>query len=128
MAKTTPWNKIKAEYLKGSSPKELAQKYKLKPKAISNKATIEKWANEKKQIKANISKNVEKDIENGAKEAICFLREVVNCTDEETKDRISAAKGLLDVSGYKSQKHQLENTGISIQVIDEKHKKMLEDL
>ena len=128
MAKTTPWNKIKAEYLKGSSPKELAEKYSLKPKAISNKATIEKWAGQRKQIKANISKNIEEEINDGAKEAINFLRQVINSLDEETKDRISAAKGLLDVSGLKTQKHEVENKGINIVVLDDKHKQMLEDL
>ena len=75
MSKTTPWNKIKAEYLKGSSPKELAQKYSLKPKAISNKATIEKWAGQRKQIKANVSKNIEEEINDGAKEAINLLKQ-----------------------------------------------------
>ena len=30
MAKTTPWNKIKADYLNGVTPKELAEKYGLK--------------------------------------------------------------------------------------------------
>ena len=128
MSKTTPWNKIKAEYLKGSSPKELAQKYSLKPKAISNKATIEKWAGQRKQIKANISKNIEEEINDGAKEAINLLRQVINSLDEETKDRISAAKGLLDVSGLKTQKHEVENKGINIVVLDDKHKQMLEDL
>ena len=128
MAKTTPWNKIKAEYLKGSSPKELAQKYSLKPKAISNKATIEKWAGQRKQIKANVSKNIEEEINDGAKEAINLLRQVVNSLDEETKDRISAAKGLLDVSGLKTQKHEVESKGINIVVLDDKHKQMLEDL
>ena len=47
MAKTTPWNKIKKEYLDGVTPKELAIKYKIKARSISDKAYEEDWKEEK---------------------------------------------------------------------------------
>lgn len=48
--KTTPWTKIKAEYLSGVAPKELADKYGLKSKQISDKANKDKWVVEKAEI------------------------------------------------------------------------------
>lgn len=105
MARTTPWTKIKAEYLQGAFPRELAKKYKIKAKAISDKANKEQWVSEKSEICENVRKNVEEDINEGATEAVAYLRKVVNNPKEETKDRIAAAKGLLSVSGLeKSEK------------------------
>ena len=37
-------------------------------------------------------------------------------------------KAILDISGLKTQKHEVENKGINIVVADKEHKKMLEDL
>lgn len=105
MAKSTPWTKIKAEYLSGITPRDLAKKYKIKAKAISDKANKEQWVIEKSEICEKVRKNVEEDINEGATEAVAYLREVVNNRSEETKDRIAAAKGLLSVSGLeKSEK------------------------
>lgn len=105
MAKNTPWTKIKADYLSGITPRELAQKYKIKAKAISDKANKEQWVSEKSEICEKVRKTVEDNIKDGATEAIEYLREVVNNQDEKTVDRIAAAKGLLSVSGLeKSEK------------------------
>lgn len=105
MARTTPWTKIKGEYLSGITPRDLAQKYKIKAKTITEKASKENWVVEKATICKNIQEKVEDNISQGATEAIAYLREVVNNSKEETKDRIAAAKGLLSVSGLeKSEK------------------------
>ena len=105
MAKNTPWTKIKADYLSGITPRELAQKYKIKAKAISDKANKEQWVSEKSEICEKVRKTVEDNIKDGATEAIEYLREVVNNNEEKTVDRIAAAKGLLSVSGLeKSEK------------------------
>lgn len=105
MAKNTPWTKIKADYLSGITPRELAQKYKIKAKAISDKANKEQWVSEKSEICEKVRKTVEDNIKDGATEAIEYLREVVNNKEEKTVDRIAAAKGLLSVSGLeKSEK------------------------
>lgn len=101
-----PWNDIKADYLHGIEPKSIAEKYKFDDintlyNAIDNRG----WKKEKTEIYENIRNNVEDNITEGAKEAIIYLREVVNNKKEETKDRIAAAKGLLSVSGLeKSEK------------------------
>lgn len=105
MAKATPWTKIKGDYLSGITPRELAKKYKIKAKTITEKASKEDWVVEKATICKNVQEKIEDNISKGATEAVAYLREVVNNTKEETKDRIAAAKGLLSVSGLeKSEK------------------------
>lgn len=108
--KTTPWNKIKAEYLQGVTPKELAQKYHLKAKQISDKANEEKWVAEKAKISENLRINVQeriKDLTNQALEALC---NVINDPECKNADKVSAARAILDVSGLKSLKQDI--TGI----------------
>lgn len=108
--KTTPWNKIKAEYLQGVTPKELAQKYHLKAKQISDKANEEKWVAEKAKISENLRIDVQeriKDLTNQALEALC---NVINDPECKNADKVSAARAILDVSGLKSLKQDI--TGI----------------
>jgi uncharacterized protein YjcR len=52
--KPTPWLEIKTEYLKGCSPKELAEKYSVTSKAIREKASKENWVDEKTTIFNNL--------------------------------------------------------------------------
>ena len=54
MSKRTPWVEIKSEYLLGVTPKELAEKYGLDPKAIHEKASKENWTEEKARICKNL--------------------------------------------------------------------------
>lgn len=108
--KTTPWNKIKAEYLQGVTPKELAQKYHLKAKQISDKANEEKWVAEKAKISENLRIDIQeriKDLTNQALDALC---NVINDPECKNTDKVSAAKAILDVSGLKSIKQDV--TGI----------------
>lgn len=128
MAKTTHWNKIKAEYLQGATPKELAQKYGLKTKTISDKATKEKWTAEKSQICVNIREKTEDKIERITNIALRRLEDVLTGEYVRTNDLVSAIGKALDISGLKSQKHEVENKGINIVVADKEHQKMLEDL
>lgn len=102
-----PWLEIKAEYLQRIPPRDLAAKYKVSVKTISDRAVKEKWTKEKEEICANVRKNVEQDIKDGSTEAVAYLRSVINDSNEETKDRISAAKGILEVSGLKSLKQEI---------------------
>lgn len=128
MAKTTPWNKIKADYLNGVTPKELAEKYKITAKQIHDKAFRDSWVAERASIAEKTRESVQKRIDrltNLALERLeCVLREDLI----RTSDLISAIGKALEVSGLKSQKHEVENKGINIFVADEKHKKMLEEL
>ena len=128
MAKTTPWNKIKKEYLDGVTPKELAIKYKIPAKSIHEKSSKENWTGEK----ASISKNLQVDVQEKIKEltnlALDTLKNVINDPECKHADKVSASRALLDVSGLKTQKHEVENKGINIVVADKEHKRMLEDL
>ena len=128
MAKTTPWNKIKKEYLEGVSPKDLASKYGIAAKSIHEKASKEHWVDEK----ASICKNVQEDVQEQIKEltnlALQALRSVINDPECKHADKVSASRAILDISGLKTQKHEVENKGINIVVADKEHKRMLEDL
>lgn len=112
MAKTTPWNKIKADYLNGVTPKELSGKYKITAKSIHEKASKEKWVEEK----ASICKNVQEDVQERIKEltnlALETLRNVINDPESKSQDKVSASRAILDVSGLKSLKQEV--TGVSI--------------
>lgn len=128
MAKTTAWNKIKADYLNGVTPKELASKYKVVAKQIHEKASKENWTVEKARICKNLQENVQERIKTLTNLALDTLCEVIKAEDSKYQDKVSASKAILDISGLKTQKHEVENKGINIFVADEKHKKMLEEL
>jgi uncharacterized protein YjcR len=111
MAKTTAWNKIKADYLNGVTPKELASKYKITAKQIHEKASKEHWVDEKASICKNLQEDVQeriKELTNLALETLC---EVIKADDSKYQDKVSASKAILDVSGLKSLKQEV--TGVS---------------
>lgn len=129
MAKITPWTKIKAEYLQGATPKELAKKYNLTAKQIRDKASRNKWSYEKSTICDETRQNIQSKIQELSNNALEVLSEVMNHPDTEDKDRVSAARAILDVSGLKSVKQEIKGfNGFNIVVADKKHKEMLEDL
>lgn len=105
--KNIPWLQIKADYLQQIPPRDLAKKYKISAKTISDKANEERWKEEKAKLSENVRKCLEQDIKDGSNEAVSYLRSVVQDEDAETKDRIAAAKGILDVSGLKSSKQEI---------------------
>ena len=128
MAKTTAWHKIKADYLNGVTPKELAEKYKLPVEKIYYKIDNDSWAKEKTKINENVRSNVQERIDRLTNLALERLECVLREDEIKMNDLISAIGKALEVSGLKSQKHEIENKGINIIVADEKHKKMLEEL
>jgi uncharacterized protein YjcR len=128
MAKTTPWNKIKKDYLNGITPKELASKYKITAKSIHEKASKENWVDERASISKNLQESVQERIKELTNLALDTLCEVIKADDSKYQDKVSASKAILDISGLKTQKHEVENKGINIVVADKEHKKMLEDL
>ncbi len=105
--KTTPWVKIKAEYLQGVTPKELAVKYKIKAKAISDKANEEKWVAEKSKISENVRKDVQEKIKEYANTALEALMKIINDEESKNSDIVQASKAILDVSGLKSMKQEI---------------------
>lgn len=111
MAKGVPWNKIKADYLSGITPKELAEKYKLTPKQIHEKASKESWVAEKESISKNLQVDVQgriKELTNLALETLC---EVINDPESNNKDKVAASKAILDVSGLKTLKQEVSGVG-----------------
>lgn len=118
MAKATPWNKIKADYLNGVAPKELAGKYKITAKSIHEKASKENWVDEK----ASISKNLQEDVQERIKEltnlALETLRGVINDPESKSQDKVSASRAILDVSGLKSLKQEVSGVSIPSVIIN----------
>ena len=107
MAKTTPWNKIKKEYLDGVPVKELAIKYKIKARSISDNAYEEDWKEEKTRIAENIRDDVQSRIKELTNLALDTLKNVINDPEAKHTDKVSASKALLDVSGLKSVKQEV---------------------
>ena len=111
MAKTTPWNKIKVDYLNGVTPKELAEKYKIDINKLYNKIDNDSWAKEKTEINENIRNDVQERIKELTDLALETLCEVIKAGDSKYQDKVSASKAILDVSGLKSLKQEV--TGVS---------------
>ena len=111
MSKVTPWNKIKADYLNGVTPKELASKYKITAKSIHEKASKENWVDEKASISKNVQESVQERIKELTNVALETLYNVINNVEAKDADRISASRAILDVSGLKSLKQEV--TGVS---------------
>jgi CRISPR/Cas system CMR subunit Cmr6 (Cas7 group RAMP superfamily) len=111
MAKGVPWNKIKVDYLNGITPKELAEKYKLTAKQIHDKANRDSWVKEKTSIAEKTRENVQeriKELTNLALETLC---EVINDPETSSRDKVSASKAILDVSGLKTLKQEVSGVG-----------------
>ena len=107
MTKTIPWLKLKAEYLQGVTPQMLAKKYKLTSKQIRDKANRGNWANEKATIRDKTRQNLQNKIDVLSNNALEVLSEVMNNLETENKDKVSAARAILDVSGLKSVKQEI---------------------
>ena len=107
MAKITPWVKIKAEYLQGATPKDLAKKYKLTARQISDKVTRDKWTIEKTEISGKVRETIQDKIKDLSNNALEVLQEVMNDPEAKDADKVSAAKAILDVSGLKTQKQEI---------------------
>lgn len=124
----TAWLNIKAEYLKGVAPKDLAKKYKIKAKTIHEKASKENWVAEKTSIYKNLQERTEERINNLTQKAFNALEQVLDDENAEYKDKVAAAKAIIDVSGLKKDKHEVKNLTPLVVVEDEKHKNILEQI
>jgi len=107
MAKTTPWTEIKAEYLKGVPPKELAEKYKIKAERIHTKANKDGWTAEKNSIYENLRDETTEYIKKLTQKALKTLETIITDDEAEDKDRVAASRAVLDVSGLKSSKQEI---------------------
>lgn len=109
------WNEIKTDYLLGVTPKELAEKYNIKIEKIYKKIENAKWANELRQIKGNIGNDIQNKIRNLTDLALEKLRDVINDPEADDRDKVSACRAILDVSGLKSLKQEVSGIdGVSV--------------
>lgn len=115
--KTTPWNKIKAEYLQGVTPKQLAEKYKVKAQAIYDKANRDNWIEEKSRIAEKTLEITQERIAGLTNLALDTLCEVINDSECRTDTKVQAAKALLDISGLKNSKQVIEGIESGVNVI-----------
>ena len=109
MTKRKPihWLEIKTEYLKGCSPKELAEKYDIPAKTIHEKASKESWVDEKASISKNVQEKVTEQIERITSLALSRLEDVLSDDDVRTSDLVQAIGKAIDVSGLKSSKQEI---------------------
>lgn len=115
MARIKAWTKIKAEYLNGVTPKELAEKYNVSAKTIHEKASKEKWVGEKTRISKELQFDVKEKIKDLTDLALETLRTVINDPEADYKDKVSASRAILDVSGLKSLKQEVSGIdGVSV--------------
>lgn len=115
MAKATAWNKIKADYLSGITPKDLATKYNVSAKSIHEKASKENWVEEKASISKNLKEDVQEKIKDLTNLALDTLCKVINDPESDNKDKVSASRAILDVSGLKSIKQDVSGiSGVSV--------------
>lgn len=107
MAKETPWLEIKTAFLKGVTAKELAVKYKIKARSITDKAYEERWNDEKTIISENIRDRVTERVERVTDLALIRLEGVLLDEDIKTSDLVQAIGKAFDISGLKSSKQEL---------------------
>lgn len=124
--KTTPWTKIKAEYLQGATPSELAIKYKIKAKAISDKAHAEGWTRKKskitEKIEEKIIENVEQNIEDITSEHTKVLQTAAK-VHRLIKERLDTAENFGDLRQVCLCLESLQNMIITYQQQGEDEKK-----
>lgn len=104
--KPVPWNEIKTEYLQGAFPRELAKKYGLTAKQISDKANKDKWVQEKTKISEKVRENVEEKISRITNLALDRLEEILEGSILRP-DFVSAIGRAIDISGLKTTKQEI---------------------
>lgn len=125
-SKTIPWTKIKADYLQGVMPKELAEKYCVDIEVIYNKIGNSEWNAEKIEFNKKIQNKIEKQIQDITGLALARLREVLSDDEVKTGDIINAIGKAIDISGLKSSKQEIEASGFSV-VINNKARDVKRD-
>ena len=108
MSKTTPWIEIKADYLAGVTPKELALKYGVAAKTIHEKASKESWVDEKASINKNLQEITQERVERITNLALKRLEDVLIDGKIKTNDLVNAIGKALDISGLKRESQKLD--------------------
>lgn len=109
------WEKIKAEYVQGAFPKDIALKYGITAKQVSLKACKEGWNALKTRLAEKVQENLQEKISNLSYKALDALSDVLDDLDAKPADRVAAARAILDVSGLKSLKQEINGIeGVSV--------------
>lgn len=113
-------NSIQKDYKNNLKPQEIAKKYGLTAKQVSEKANYYGWTKEKKENNAKISEKIQKKLELAYDEQIAKIKTdgriialntlIEVMTDEEARnsDRVNAANGFLKVTGDITQTNKIE--------------------
>lgn len=96
--KTTPWNKIKTEYLEGATPKELGLKYRIKPKAISDRFSGMGIVEEKRIISKEIKTSVEDELKEISSLCTKWLKDLLRDKKLKPNEKIAAIKVGLELT------------------------------
>lgn len=115
--KAVQWTKIKAEYLDGITPKDIAVKYGLTAKQVSDKAHKEGWVKEKTEIVENVRKNIQDQISRITNKALKRLENVLDNEDIKVNDLVSAIGKALDISGLKAETLNVAESSLTISVV-----------
>ena len=104
------WTAVQIEYEQGATPKELAERYNLTPKQISDKAYANGWIeNKKEQQSAKVEKSrkkYEKEINQLLDSSFRVLGEIIDNEEAKDSDRISAIRSVIDISGLKTENQE----------------------
>lgn len=101
------WTSIKAEYLDGVPPKKLAEKYKVSYSTLKSKATKEGWTTAKRIISNQVQLDLTEKIKRYSNDAIEVLHNVMKADETSNRDKVSAAKSILDISGLKVARQEI---------------------
>lgn len=107
--KTTPWNKIKAEYLAGATPKSLAEKYGIDINLIYNKIKGGKWTPKKSEIIQNLEDRVQKELELITELGIARLKGLLMKETIRDSELISAIRLGFDTTLLNKNKEKKED-------------------
>ena len=103
------WNEVYTKYLQGSKPKELAVEYGVELKKINAKIKSEKWTQKKNELKKKIVVGFEKKMEMLTQKAFLQLEDILNDESASATSKIQAAKAIIDLSGFKKDKKDLNS-------------------
>lgn len=97
----TDWDKIKSEYLKGVSRKNICEKYKVEYQALNTRIKTGKWKKLRDQIEQKIDQKFEEKISDSISDIQAkFVKKQFEFFNEVFDDEIQKYKALKSSSDY----------------------------
>lgn len=101
------WKKIKAEYIKGVPPRELAEKYGVNPKTLTSRCYRERWTDDRKGVAEKTrEKCIEKTADQNASDAVRLDRMRAKLIGKLER----AIDQYPDIAGNRMEQSVTENT------------------